>query len=231
MRVFKLGWRHRAGVAQLVEHQLPKLRVVSSSLIARSYESPGDEAFRSKRASVDDTRRAASRITPWCTRPDLRGAASRVVASGVTPRQSGLRNDEICRVVLDDDLYGGVLVPGHDEESRPIGTHMLVLSAGERDPFDAATAGAFADEVWISPASFALGNLVRGPKERLVLREAHLACLIYSPERTEQDEGRSESEPRRSAWARCSDDGRAERAPRFRCSARRQALSRAGRGA
>lgn len=31
----RLRYRHHAGVAQLVEHQLPKLRVVGSSPIAR----------------------------------------------------------------------------------------------------------------------------------------------------------------------------------------------------
>ena len=36
---------HHAGVAQLVEHQLPKLRVVGSSPIARSQKGPGNRAF------------------------------------------------------------------------------------------------------------------------------------------------------------------------------------------
>jgi hypothetical protein len=43
--VFLANLRGYAGVAQLVEHQLPKLRVVSSSLIARFTKSPGEARF------------------------------------------------------------------------------------------------------------------------------------------------------------------------------------------
>jgi hypothetical protein len=37
-----------AGIAQLVEHQLPKLRVAGSSPVPRSTESPGNRGFSSK---------------------------------------------------------------------------------------------------------------------------------------------------------------------------------------
>ena len=49
----RLEWRLHAGVAQLVEHQLPKLRVVGSSPIARSQKAPLRRGF-------------SSRWVPWC---------------------------------------------------------------------------------------------------------------------------------------------------------------------
>jgi hypothetical protein len=46
--LFELESEIHAGVAQLVEHQLPKLRVVSSNLIARFEKSPAQKGCVSR---------------------------------------------------------------------------------------------------------------------------------------------------------------------------------------
>jgi hypothetical protein len=94
-----------AGVAQLVEHQLPKLRVVGSSPIARYAESPGHGAFL--------IRRGERRLTPEETPPaaltgfqsqgvlqplEPFGTASLSAASGTTRRSlvSDKREARLC---------------------------------------------------------------------------------------------------------------------------------------
>src|SRR6266849_1643664 len=105
---------------------------------------------------------------------------ARVGFFGHGARQTVLLDDEVRRLPLDDDLHLALLVARHDEEPRPLGTHMFVLPARELDAVDARGRGALADELEGHRAELRrlfLDRLVHGPEEDLVLGEALLARL------------------------------------------------------
>src|SRR6476660_8905988 len=82
-----------------------------------------------------------------------------------------LLDDVVAPSRLDDELELDVLVPGHDDEARSLRPDVLVLAQRQRDPVEARSRGALADELVVvvaaEPDRLLLDPLVHRPEEDL----------------------------------------------------------------